>query len=185
MIKSEKIRLIVALIILATSSLGVYYLARGQDKDNTLEQLAALNIGIDGEAPQDTKEYTNKKYNFKLKHPSDLEVKEFDEGGGASLIVFEKEYANSVAGFQMFILPYNAKEITRERFLLDVPSGVQKDMKYIDIEGVNVGIFYSEDSLLGETVEIWFINNGYLYEITAPKSLDTWVTDIVKTLHFL
>jgi hypothetical protein len=38
---------------------------------------------------------------------------------------------------------------------------------------------------MGDARELWFIRDGYLYEVTTYKPLDTWLADIMKTWQFL
>lgn len=46
-------------------------------------------------------------------------------------------------------------------------------------------MFFSKNIALGDTREVWFIKNGYLYEVTTLKSLDAWLTQILQTWKFL
>lgn len=43
----------------------------------------------------------------------------------------------------------------------------------------------SKDAVLGDTREVWFIRNGYLYEVTTLKPLEGWLQDIVQTWKFI
>ena len=53
-------------------------------------------------------------------------VREYAEDEpGARTIVFEGPSQGE--GFQIFVVPYDKSEITRERFLTDDPSGVRRD----------------------------------------------------------
>ena len=87
-------------------------------------------------------------------------------------------------GFQIFIIPYNESQVSEERFRQDIPSGIRKGLTDVTIDNAVGAAFYSEHEILGETREFWFIKNGWLYEITAPKSLDAWLSKIVATLEF-
>lgn len=127
--------------------------------------------------------YENSKFNFFYYHPADLTAKEFDEGGGAITIVDENK--EKTQGLQIFIVPYSEKVITEERFKRDAPSGVMLESKDIVLNGANGIQFFSQDSLIGDTREIWFIKNGFLYEVTTVKELDSWLNEIIQTWHFI
>lgn len=131
----------------------------------------------------DQSEYRSTKYKFSLFYPKNLSVQEFDEGRGASTIVFQNPEAG--LGFQIFITPFSGKQITEEKFRQDVPSGVRNELRNISVDGANGASFYSTNTFLGETAEVWFIKNGFLYEITAPKSLVSWLSTIIETWLFI
>ncbi len=134
-------------------------------------------------AGADCQEYRSERYRFSLFHPNQQKVKEYDEGSGARTIVFEN--TDGARGFQIFIVPYNLPQVTPERFKKDVPSGVRTDELAITVDGVLGDAFYSKDMFLGDTREVWFIHNGYLYEVTAPKSQDNMLGAIMLSWKFI
>jgi hypothetical protein len=134
-------------------------------------------------APAGYVEYRDAQYGFSLFYPQELTVKKYDEGGGASTFVFQS--IKPVEGFQMFIVPYSGTQVSAQRFQEDEPSGVREDPTYGLIDGASAASFYSSDATLGDTYEVWFIHNGYLYEVTTLKPLDTWLQGIMQTWEFL
>ena len=133
--------------------------------------------------PDGSREYRNEHYGFSLFYPEGTAVKEFDEGGGASTIVFEN--AEKAQGFQIFMVPYGESQVSEERFLTDVPSGVRQNPRDFYIDGAVAASFYSKNIGLGDTWEIWFIHTGFLYEVTTLKNLDAWLGDIMKSWKFI
>ncbi len=131
------------------------------------------------------KEYRNVTYSFSLEYPEDIKTKEFDEGGGAMTVTFEN--IKTVDGFQIFIIPYADTKISNERLLMDVPSGVVKDMREVPFgnTGLNAITFESSNVALGETREVWFIYHSYLYELTTLKSKEEFLNSIIKTWKFI
>jgi len=129
------------------------------------------------------KEYFNATYRISLLYPEILTVTEFKEEGGAMTVTFEN-FGES-KGFQIFIVPFAEAQITNERFKQDAPSGVRKNMKDVAIDGATGASFYSENDLLGETAEVWFVKNNYLYEVSTFRGLDIWLQDILKTWMFI
>lgn len=132
--------------------------------------------------PKNAKKYTSERYGFSLYYPQDLVVEEFEEGNGAQTITFDS--GEGTAGFQIFIVPYTEQSVTRERFSLDVPSGVFKDPINIVVGGVPATAFLSENDIMGETREVWVIHNGHLFEMTTYRSSDAWIAEIVNTWRF-
>jgi len=135
------------------------------------------------QTPEGWHEYRNERYHFSLLYPQELAVKEFDEGGGATTMIFQNPEEGQ--GFQIFIVPYIGQKISEQRFRRDAPSGVRKNPVDLQIDGVSATAFYSEHALYGETREIWLIHGGYLYELTTLKPLEGLLNEIVKTWKFI
>jgi hypothetical protein len=123
--------------------------------------------------------FKSQQYGFTLYYPPTLQVKEYAEAGGAHTASFEEP--GGAKGFQIFVTPYSGDQITQERFHGDVPSGVMKEPTDIYIDGARATMFFSTNALMGDTREVWFIRNGYLYEVTTYKELDSWLAEILKT----
>ncbi len=135
------------------------------------------------EIPSGWKEYRSARFGFSLLVPESLQVQEFDEGGGAGTITFQN--VNDAQGLQLFVVPYTGTTISDAQFKRDEPSGIRKLPKDISIDAVKATSFYSVSATLGETAEIWFIHDGYLFEATTPKPLASWFSSIMETWKFL
>ena len=88
-------------------------------------------------------------------------------------------------GFQIFITPYNESQVSEERFRQDVPSGVRESLTNVVVDGATEPRFYSTSIALGATREVWFVHDGFLYEVTTLKLLDTWLGKIIQTWEFI
>jgi hypothetical protein len=174
--------ILVGLVI--TTFVGtVWYFSRSENETNSVIQKSDSLSSPLRIPPAGWKEYRNASYAISFFYPEGLSMKEFKETGSAMTITFE-----DVAGgkeFQVFISPYANVEITTERFQLDVPSGVKKEEADMMVDGVRGTKFFSQDKLLGDTREIWFVYNGFLYEVTTHKELDAWMTGILATWRFI
>lgn len=126
--------------------------------------------------------YLNRLLKFSVVYPGNLDVQEYGQGN-TSTIVFED--VSTQEGFQVFVVPYEEQVVSDERFKMDVPSGVMKDPVDILVDGVRATMFFSHNSLLGETREVWFIKDGFLYEVTARKDLDGWLSEIIRNWKFI
>jgi len=133
--------------------------------------------------PEGYVKYENKQYGFSFYHAQEAEVSEYDEGGGAMTVVLENK--STVRGMQIFIVPYNEPLISEERFKMDVPSGVRKNVEDTILDGVRAVTFNSYDERLGETREIWVIHNGYLFEITTMSGTGNWFIPVIQSWRFL
>jgi hypothetical protein len=166
----------------------IWYVYDSYKKDiSSVSEFASPSSSQDNTAsripPSGWKEYRNTAYAISFFYPEGLAVKEFKESGSAMTVTFE-----DMAGgkeFQMFIIPYALEEITPERFKLDVSSGVREKESDITIAGTRGKQFYSKDARLGETSEIWFVHNKFLYEVTTHKELDAWLRNILATVMFV
>jgi len=133
--------------------------------------------------PEGSKEYRSEHYRFSVFYPDSLQAQAYDEDKGEQTITFQNPDAGQ--GFQIFIVPYGARQVSADRFKQDEPSGVMKEPLDIQIDGVTGTTFKSKDTFLGETREVWFIHDGYLFEITTPISLDAWLASIMTTWKFI
>lgn len=133
-------------------------------------------------APEGATIYRNEKYNFKFAYPSELKLTE-NPGEGGFTAVFTN--ADGTKGFQIFVTPYVGWTITEERLKMDIPSGKVENPLEVLVDGTRATIFYSEHLGFGETREVWFIHGDYLYEVTAQKELDEWLSHIMTTWRFL
>ena len=176
------------MIILITTMVIFAYFVSVRPSDslpNVVPQGEKLIVTTPG-APlvsPDFRIYKNLLLRFSIIFPKNLRIKEYDDGTSASTITFDDP--TSGHGFQIFVVPYQHDQITPEQFKRDIPSGVMKEPVDVIIDGVRGTVFYSQDPVIGETREVWFIHRGFLYEITTPKDLDRWVADIMKTWRFL
>jgi hypothetical protein len=170
-----------AAALLVISGLLLVMRSGSISSSNALEPVAnapaASQLQTPRTPPQGHKEYRTDKYHFSLFYPEYLSVSEFDEGAGASTITFQS--VEKAEGFQVFIVPYGEPQITDEQFKKDNPSGVMKGLQDITIDGATAASFYSRSDSLGETAEVWLLHDGYLYEVTTPKPLAEWLSDIM------
>lgn len=133
--------------------------------------------------PVGAKEYRSAAYRFSLFYPQELTVNERPEGGGAATITFQN--IEKAEGFQIFIVPYSEPQVSAERFKRDVPSGVRNNLTNITVDGATGAAFYSTNTALGDTREVWVVHGGFLYEVTTLKPLDTWLGAIIQTWKFI
>ena len=137
---------------------------------------ASLNL------PAGMSPYSNPQYHFSLLYPSFLQMSQF-QSGDAYTVAFQDP--QSRGGFQVYIVPYAGAQITKDEFQKDIPSGVMINPTNIVVADVPAIMFYSTDATMGNTREVWFIKDGYLYEVTTYKQLDDWLSRIMQTWQFI
>ena len=184
----EKLPAIIIFVIVIAVSILFYssYINRNDDADESLlqdAQLSEIQEPATRQPPNGYAEFRTKLYNFSIFYPKGMSIKGFDDGGGTHTVTFEDEELG--LGFQIFIVPYNEETITPERFNKDIPSSVQEDLRDGEVAGAPAAFFYSENIFLGETIEIWFIKNNFLYEITTVRGLEPLVMKMLESWQFL
>jgi len=151
--------------------------------DDASTSAPASNMSVAVQQPLNTKEFQTNMYHFSLYYPDDLSVTE-QPGADGSIVVLFKD-PSSGQGFEIFIAPYDQPKITQATFLMDEPSGVMNDPQNTTIDHVPATEFFSANSAMGASREIWFLHGGFLYEVTAPQSLDSWLIQIMETWQFI
>ena len=48
------------------------------------------------------------------------------------------------------------------------------------VDGVQAVRFHGQDAQIGDTYEVWFIKDGFLYEVTTYKQLEPWLDQILS-----
>lgn len=138
-----------------------------------------------GPPPPGYVKYENTLYGFSFYHAPEAKIREESEGQGSMTIVLEN--FDKVRGMQIFIVPYSEPTISPERFHADVPSGIREneEMTTVGVKKIPAVTFTSVDEQLGETRELWFIHNGFLFEVTTFKGVRDWFTPIIQSWRFV
>jgi hypothetical protein len=151
--------------------------------DDASTSAPASNLSVAVQQPPNTKEFQSNTYHFSMYYPDDLSVTEQPRADGSIVVLFKDP--SSGQGFEIFIAPYDQPKITQATFLMDEPSGVMNDPQNTTIDDVPATEFFSANSAMGASREIWFLHGGFLYEVTAPQSLDSWLIQIMETWQFI
>jgi len=178
-------RLVVPIVIAVALALiagGYFFFVKEEVEIGQNPNAQAISGGEGHGGPSGWKYFENEQYGFALYVPPNLNLVPYDEGSGARTFSFEDTASGD--GFQIFVVPYFEDTISQERFLQDAPSGVRNDVTEITVDGISANAFISEHMLMGETREVWFIKDDYLYEVTSYKKLDTWLMEIMNTWRF-
>jgi hypothetical protein len=170
------------IVIVALAGVG-YFVFKNSSGPLNISQLQLSGTASSTNVAQDTAVYSDPNFKFALSYPKDLEVHVYDEDDGSRTVTFEG--ASPGEGFQVYVTPYAETAITDAQFKKDDPSGVMQDSQDVSIGGVPAKVFTGHNDEMGDTREVWFIHNGYLYEVTTYKALDSWLTNIMESWKFL
>lgn len=184
----------VILVVLLLATAGVIYFFFERDIDGRLFEQFGPETRVSTTHRQvivfddQHQQFIHPRYGFSVVVPKDLEIIRVDEGEGTETIVFTPTDEDAAAVMQIFVTPYLPHEITRERLAKDVPGGEIKDVTEVMI-GVGSDIravrFSSEHPGLGQAREVWFLRNGYLFEVTTRMENDAWLATVLKTWQFV
>jgi hypothetical protein len=177
--RRKNILILVAVLALLVVILGFIKKPEASPSDDSLQSPSALYVKNLGDG---TMAYYSPILRFILAYPQELIFKEYNEGS-ASIITFEDTVGDR--GFQIFVIPYTDDKISQERFRMDVPTGIMNEARNITVDGVAATAFFSKDTALGDTYEIWFLNNGFLYEITTYGDLSDWLDELMTGWKFM
>jgi len=124
--------------------------------------------------------------NFTFSYPKKINITETAiEGveGGKRILAESTEFQK---GFEVIVLPFDENGLlTRDRILQDVPGMVIKNDKEISVGGgISALSFNSTDENIGDTFEIWFTYNGFIYEARTYPDFGPQMTEILKTWKF-
>ncbi len=204
--KNTPIFILLALIVILMG--GGYFLMKSGDhsgdlidfRDVSLPDTKAVNSEVTDTPPEvpkaiaestpktevattEMRSYKNSTHHFSLLYPKNLSVREYDEGGGSLTVTFTDTATGE--SFQIYVTPYSQKQITKDQFLTDEPSGVYEKPTDVLVDGTRATMFYSKNAIMGDVREVWFIRGGYLYEVTTYKELDEWLGHIMQTWKFI
>lgn len=110
---------------------------------------------------------------FSFAYPEGFTVGEFPDEDDSETILVQKQNI----GFQLYISPFDENiTITYDRIQADQPDLVISDPKQIGFVGVSGVLFESENDSGEKTLEIWWVKDSHLYQITTyPEFRDTMV----------
>jgi len=192
---SKNLPIIIILVLLLSGALIFIFSNKYRDKEQISSSEAEQISASETSEFHEQSEYISTKYGFSFNYPQDFTVAEFGEGEDGDTIMVQKQ--GSKDAFQIFISPFDEPgPLTKERVLEDLPDMVIKNPEQRVLKnGAKALIFFSEEPSLGEIREIWFIypvsgadsngvHNGYLYQISTYKELDSLVAKILETWKF-
>jgi len=141
--------------------------------------LFAFNRKTEVISPSSVTEIYQNTHFFSFQHASTTHIAESSTEKGDLVMV------NAAQGiFQIYITAYDEDPPTLsvERIIKDIPELQIKDSKLITVTTGLEGLsFISENESGKETREIWFVNRGFLYQISALIESELFLEETIKT----
>jgi hypothetical protein len=163
---------------------GAFYIYKGAGQSQSVvPPPLAKSTPITQEVGAGQRVYKNTAFHFSLQYPDTLQATEYKENGGAVTATFAN--ADNSQSFEVYVTPYSGTQITDSRFKTDEPSGTFVQPTNVLIAGTQATMFYGNNPIMSDTREVWFIKNGFLYEVATYKELDTWLGQIMQTWQFI
>lgn len=120
---------------------------------------------------------------FSFGYPDDLSVGSSEDSASGALTVIAQNPEAHV-GFQIVITPWSedGATITKERIEQDLPEIAAHDFAPVSLDGTPGIAFSAADAFFGNSIQIWLVRGGYLYQISTyatqgpllSKVLGTW-----------
>ena len=155
---------------------------QGTPEENSGDVSAAVVGDSIDDGKVDTGVYTNTTYHFSFRVPEGASVQSVQKTEESSIFLVR----NPARKFEIQIAVFPFDEpgpITRERILQDVPDMVIKNPQNV-LVGKNkfsALLFSGNVSGVGATREIWFIKNGYLFQVSTPSEFETDLGKMMET----
>ncbi len=193
MSNNSKIKIIaVAFAVILVGGAG-FFVWRGNflsDKNNKIFSFVS-SIG-DNQLPAEnepkavfSEEFNNfksAKYNFSFEYPKGFSAAEFIEWETTDIILVQN--SETRRGFQVAVSPFDGPDlITPGNILKDIPDMQINEPKNTISNGIRALEFLSDDGGAPKA-EIWFINKGYLYQISAFKKDKDLIEKVLSSWKF-
>jgi hypothetical protein len=134
---------------------------------------------------QSTSTYSHPQRNFSFVYPDTLQVGRFEQANGETIVV---QNPDKQVGFQISIRPVDENiTMSKQRIQEDLP-----DLQVSDPQPVRLGAdagrglaFISDNEAFGgDSREVWFTFNNYLYQISTYASMDPLLQKVLDTWTF-
>ena len=184
-------KLSIAVITILILTLGFFALIKktnifksAETKPDVWNELNANPTSEGDLAPN--KLYENYDIGFGFLYPKNFEINEIDEDVGFTVLA---QNPGKREGFQIFIIPFDEPDsITSERVKKDLPDEKIENPQTALIgpdKKIEALIFFSEKEGIGKTREVWFVQNGYLFQVTTYADLDNFIASVMGTWRTL
>lgn len=136
--------------------------------------------------------YTNYTLGFSVAMPKDFASTEIPGEGGVSTVLLQNKAGD---GIQIVVTPLGETlmELTPDRIRADIPDLQMSDIEVLRVEGPSAagqvsytGVAFRSDNEAfgGDSREVWFPFNGYLYQISTYARLDPLLKAMFATWKF-
>ena len=153
---------------------------KGQfDIDYSVNKVDQYDIG----AIEEANLYSNENPPFSFRYPDDFSVSSFEDTDKSVVLVQKSE---DQAGLQIYISDFSDDKegLTPQRIQRDIPSIVMVNVQPVFFGGKETGLIFVSTRDNEKVREMWFVYEGWLYQITTPLSFDEALEKIMNTWQF-
>ena len=127
--------------------------------------------------------FVNEKPNFSFQKPKGFTVGEVDEGEGSKSIIVQNK--NTGLGFQIFTSPFDEDipVLTEDRIKQDLPALIIDKPQKIQVSGSEGLAFVSQNQSFGKSREVWFVYNGFLYQMSTYIESELLLQKVLETFE--
>jgi hypothetical protein len=134
-----------------------------------------------------THTYTNPTYGFSFQYPDGLAIGEWTDpadGGDATTVLIQNVPENVF--FQIYITPWSDPETPLTAALIEeaAPQLQVHDARPIIVGGVDGIMFSAEAPNQGDSVQVWFVHDGALFEIDTYAEQLPLVSKVLASWTF-
>ena len=184
MLQSSKTKLLLALLFAsAIASAGYMLYEKKEGKDTYENPVPAKTAEADFSA-----RYIHENPFFSFAHTDTMRVQEFDEEGGEVILLQEtqkEDVKKAPFAFQIFVMPFSTDEpLTKELITRELPELDMRNIAHVLIDSTDGLVFISGSKETGDTREVWFAHEGFLYQASALLAHDELFSRIMATWKF-
>lgn len=197
--KDIQTKIIPTIITLAVIALAFWFLQSKPWGNRTNQEVSVQESSFDLTAKGNTNDATKDSLNaqalikdpsvyshpsgFSFQYPKSFRASAFSEGEGEIVLV---QSTDGTSGFQIYVTPFTQEDthLTEKRLLEEIPDLVIEESQQINVAGGGEGLTFLSNNGSGKTREVWFIQKGYLFQVTAPLASQALLQEILKTWQF-
>lgn len=178
----------IAIVTIGAAAFWFFFL-RGEQNDTTDQSINILEDGteIPIDQPPVNAEglptYRDDAYGFTLSYPQGYTIGKFSQGEGDTFVIQNTEGV----GMQLVVTPFDENiTLTAERIKQDLPDLPMRDIAQTKLpsEDISAVVFKSSGGGFGDSIELWFVYGGYLYQASTYLSQLTLLENVIGTLRF-
>ena len=168
-------------------ALGIYLSVQagwwsGQESPQSVDSTGSPQVELPADILSGWEGYAHPELPFAFAHPKDLTPSTFTDGGAEIVLLAGKEPGREV---QIVASVFdNSGSLTVERIQKDIPGMAIDEPQNVLIGSARIPalLFWSNDGAsVGKTRELWFIQDGYLYQVTASAEMDETLAKMMET----
>lgn len=191
--KSKKnIYIVIAVLVVITIVACSIYLSSKKEvkfEDRSVWSATATTSNVSDIAQltvANSSEYKNQALRFSFRFPPNLKVTNFVNEENQKVILAQD--TSKGQGFQVTISEFDEGNIdlTEDRIKQDIPDLVIKESQPVLLgsRGKGIAFLSNNDQFNGNSREVWFVYNGYLYQISTYAHLDPLIKAVLATWKF-